>query len=177
MGKKIAQLIFFILLIAAASIVQFSWLNVLPSFFGAINLVLIILILTLFFYDFRSALGAALIGGFWLDLFSFNFFGYYLITLFITAILAAWILNSWLTNRSVYSFGLLLLLATIIYNIISGLLSYFSIYEFSEVFWLSGHFWLYLLYQCAWSELAALLTFNLAAAATKRFQPFFLEKT
>jgi cell shape-determining protein MreD len=176
MGKKIGQLILLIFLISAAALIQSSFLNVLPSFLGAINLMLIILVFTLFFYDFRSALGVALFGGFWLDLFSFHFFGFYLFSLFFTLAVVAWILRSWLTNRSLYSFGLLIFLATIIYNLIAGLLTYFFAYGSTGFFAWTRHFWLYLFYQSAWCELAALLLFNFAGAATRRLKPFFLEK-
>jgi cell shape-determining protein MreD len=176
MWKKIGQLIFFIVLISAAAVVQSSFLNVLPSFLGAINLMLILVIFTLFFYDFRSAIVTILVGGFWLDIFSFHFFGFYLLALFFTLLLAAWILNGWLTNRSLYSFGLLIVLATIIYNLIIAVLAYFLVADSGGFFLRSGHFWLYLAYQCLWSGLAALLLFNLAGAATRRLQPFFLEK-
>lgn len=175
MLKKIWQLIFYSFLVSAAAIIQFTLIFALPSFFSAMNLVLIVLVFTLFFYDFRSALGATLIAGFWLDLFSFNFFGFYILILFLTILLANWALSSWLTNRSLYSFLALILIATISYNLISGIFSYFGIFNSSLLFLFSG-FWLTLAYQCAWSLLAALLMFNLAGAATKRLKPFFLEK-
>lgn len=174
MLKKIVQLIFFIFLIAAAAVIQSALIFSLPPFLAAFNLMLIILVFTLFFYDLRAALGLALVGGFWLDLFSFNFFGFYLIALFFTAWLADWILRSWLTNRSLYSFGLLILLATIAYNFLAGILAYFG--NSSPFFLSQSGFWLTLFYQSIWSELAALFMFSLAGALTRRLKPFFLEK-
>jgi cell shape-determining protein MreD len=176
MLKKIIQLAIFFFLILAAALIQASVINVLPSFFGAIDLLLIIVVFTLFFYDFRSAVVTAGLGGFCLDLWTFNFFGFHLLALFLTLLFAAWILNSWLTNRSLYSFLSLIVLSTLVYNVVIGLLSYLSADGFSATFGRSAHFWLYLLYQCLWSGLAGLLLFNLAAAATKRLKPFFLEK-
>ena len=176
MIRKIAQIIFLVFLIFSAAIIQYSFIFALPTFFASFNLMLIILVFTLFFYDFRSALGVALIGGFWLDLFSFNFFGFYLLTLFLSALLADVILRSWLTNRSLYSFGLLILLTTLAYNFLAGLLSYSMAASSSSFFLAHQSFWLALVYQIAWSELAALLMFSLAGAATRRLKPFFLEK-
>lgn len=176
MWKKIVPIIVFILFGLAAALIQFSFIFTLPSFFSSLNLVVIILIFTLFFWDFRSAIWAAAIIGFWLDLFSFNFFGLYLWTLFLTAVLSHWILNAWLTNRSLYSFLLLILIATAAYNLLVGGFFYFSAYDARTFFLGSANFWLDVGYQAAWSILAALLMFNLAGLATKRLQPFFLEK-
>ncbi|MFA5155621.1 MAG: hypothetical protein WC453_04275 [Patescibacteria group bacterium] len=175
MFKKISQLVLFAGIIATAAIVQFSFIFALPPFFAAANLLLIILIFTLFFYDFRSALGVAFIGGLVLDLFSFYFFGFYLVALLLTAWSAEGILRGWLTNRSLYSFGLLIFLATLFYNLLVGLLAYLFT-DTTAFFLASGGFWRALAYQLVWAELAALLLFNLAAAATRRLTPFFLEK-
>lgn len=176
MFKKIWQLVFFVLSLSFIAIIQLTLINTWPSFFGQINLVLIVLIFTLFFFDFRAAVWAAIISGFWLDLFSFNFFGLYLIALFLIVALTKRILFSWLTNRSLYSFLLLILIATVGYNIITGVLLYFSAYEHNLLFLVQGDFWLALAYQSAWSLMAALLMFNLAGTVTRQLKPFFLEK-
>ena len=175
MTKKIWQLSVFVLLIVASATLQFSFISALPSWFSQINLVLIAVIFTLFFFDFRAALGAALIGGFWLDLFSFNFFGFHLFLLFLTVLLARWIARGWLTNRSLYSLMFLILAATIGYNLIIGSMTYFFRYDSVRFFLWQREFWLTVVAQSAWSELAALLMFNIAGTLTRRFQPFFLE--
>lgn len=176
MLKKIFQIIIFSLIISAAAVVQFSFIFALPPFFASFNLMLVMLIFTLFFYDFRSALFVALLGGFWLDIFSFHFFGFYILTLFLTAWLAEIVLRGWLTNRSLYSFGLLILCATLIYNLLAGCLAYIFSSGRLVFFLLAGSFWQSLAYQILWSGAAALLLFNLAGAATRRLKPFFLEK-
>lgn len=176
MFKKIWQLVFFVLSLSFIAIIQLTLINAWPSFLGQINLVLIVLIFTLFFFDFRAAVWAAIINGFWLDLFSFNFFGLYLIALFLIIALARWISTRWLTNRSLYSFLLLIITATVAYNLITGVLLYFSAYDHSLLFLVQGDFWLALAYQSAWSLMAALLMFNLAGTVTRQLKPFFLEK-
>lgn len=155
---------------------QFSLINAWPSFFSQINLVLIVLIFTLFFFSQRTTLLAILISGFWLDLSSFNFFGLYLITLFLIALLARKILTGWLTNRSLYSFLLLILISTVVYNIISGFLLYLSATQPESFFLIQSDFWLTVAQQSAWSLIAALLAFSLTATATRHLKPFFLEK-
>ena len=174
--QKAGQLIFFIILVSAAALIQGSLIYAWPDFFNQLNLVLISLIFALFFYGFHSALLASVVAGFWLDLLFFNFFGFYVLVLGLSAFLAYLILNSWLTNRSLYSFGLLILIATVVYNFLSGGLAYF--FESSPTVFFLGRplFWQQLLYQIAWSELAAFLMFSLVAAATRRLKPFFLEK-
>lgn len=176
MLQKIFQTIFFILIISLAALGQFSFILALPSFFASFNLLLIILVFTLFFYDFRSALFFALVGGLALDCLSFHFFGFYILILFSTAWLSEIVLRGWLTNRSLYSFGLLILLATLIYNIIASCLLYFFSETATSFFLWNSSFWHSLAYQSIWSLLAALLLFSLASAATRRFKPFFLEK-
>lgn len=176
MFKKLGQIIFFTFLLSLAAVIQFSAIYALPSFFRDLNLLLIILVFTLFFYDFRSAVGVAIITGFWLDVLSFNFFGFYLISFFLTLIFTEWILKSWLTNRSLYSFWLLILLATLANNIIVGFFSYFLIDSQTVFFMFRRSFWLLLAGQIVWSEIFALLMFSAASAVTRRFQPFFLEK-
>ncbi len=175
MFKKIGQIVFFILFISLVAIVQFSGIYALAPFFRDLNLLLIILIFTLFFYDFRSAIQVVIIGGFWLDILSFNFFGFNLISLFLTVVFTKWILDTWLTNRSLYSFALLILLATVFDNIVVGVFSYFSS-SLTSPFFLTGHFWLTLIHQIIWSEIFALLLFSGANAFTRRWRPFFLEK-
>jgi len=176
MWKKIKQIFFFILLFSGVAIVQFSFILALPSIFNQINLAVIALIFTLFFFSFRAALYAAIVLGFWLDLYSFNFFGLYLLLFWLIVILVNWILKVWLTNRSLYSFLLLILIATLASGLISGWLFYFSGASAGGFFLGSGVFWSKLFYQLIWSELAGLLVFSLAGVLTRRFQPFFLEK-
>jgi cell shape-determining protein MreD len=176
MLKKIGQIFFLVLLLSGVAIVQFSFIFPLPTIYSQINLAAIVLVFNLFFFDFRSALYASLILGFWLDLYSFNFFGFYLLLFFFTILLANWILKTWLTNRSLYSFLLLILLAALAYNLFSGFLSYFSGTSSGGFFLWRASFWSNLFYGALWSELAGLLMFSLAGALTRRFQPFFLEK-
>lgn len=176
MLKKIWQVAFLILLLSGVAIVQFSFIFSLPSAFSQINLAMIVLIFILFFFGFRPALSAALILGFWLDLFSFYFFGLYLSLFFLTVIFANWILETRLTNRSLYSFVLLLLLATAAYNLAAALLLYFSGATVGSFFLWNGVFWFNFLYQMLWSGSAGLLMFSLAGALTRRFKPFFLER-
>lgn len=175
MFKKVWPFIFLFLIISFSVWLQVSLIFAWPSFFNQINLVLIVLIFTLFFFDFSSSLQAVIISGFWLDIYSFNFFGFYLIFFFLTILLADWILTSWLTNRSLYSFLLLIILTTLSYNIIINLFWYFYNSNSSGFFLWQDSFWYAVSWQMVWGALAALLMFNLVGFVARRFQPFFLK--
>ena len=176
MFKKIWQSVLFILGLSLIAAFQLTAIANWPSFFSQINAVLIVLIFCLFFLGFRAALWGALIGGFWLDLFSFNFFGLYLIAFFLVILAARRISLGLLTNRSLYSFWFLILVSTIAYNFIVKFFGCLSTDASPFLFLAQKSFWLTLAYQSAWSSIFAVLLFNLSALLTKRFQPFFLEK-
>lgn len=171
-GLRISAFIFFASLIA---VIQASLISAWPSFFGQLNLVLIVLIFILFFFGSEAALWLVAIFGFWLGLIYFQFFAFFLIIFLITVLVSQVLLKNWLTNRSLYSFFALILIATVVFNFLAALFFYFFVAT-PGYFWLgSGDFWLALLYQSAWSLIAALLLYHLATALTKRLQPFFLE--
>jgi hypothetical protein len=175
MLKKIWQIFFFIIILSGVAIIQSSFVFNLPAAFSQINLIVIVLVFTLFFFGFRPALYAAVVLGFWLDLFSFYFFGLHILLFLATVIFANWVLSAWLTNRSLYSFLLLIFIATAVYDFALALLFFLSGASLGTFFLWQGSFWLGLFYQVIWSGLAGLLMFNLASALTRRFQPFFLE--
>lgn len=176
MFKKVGQIIIFFFLSSLVAICQFSLINVLPGIWGQINLVLVVAVFTLFFFDWRSALLYGAISGFWLDLLSFEFFGLYLASIFLTIIFANIILKNLLTNRSFYSFFSLIALATIIYNILIAALFYLSFPDNGSSLFAYQSFYLSGFYQIIWSLFLALALFNLATMLTNRFKPFFLVK-
>ena len=176
MLKKIGQAAFFFLLASAVAIFQSAFIFPLPSWGAQFNLVLVIMIFSLFFFGFTWTLVFALSAGFWFDLIGFNFFGLHILVLFLTLVFADRLLAAWLTNRSLYSFILLILLATGVYNLLFIALSYPLAVFFEERFYTMASFWSGLAYQSAWSLVVALLLFNLVGLVTRRLQPFFLEK-
>jgi hypothetical protein len=177
MEKKIGKFIFFILLVSAAALFQFSFIPVLPRVAAAFNLVLVLAVGILFFWDWRWALATALLAGGWLDMLAFNFFGFHIFALSLAVLAANWILRAWLTNRSLYAWLLLMIITTAVYNLIAGLLLYLFVYDGRAFFLVTADFWRRLVYQSADSAATALLLGALAAAATRRLRPFFLEKT
>jgi len=176
MIKRIWQIFVLFLSISFLALLQFSFISALPDPYRQLNLILIILTFILFFLDFYTALLSALIAGFWLDVLSFHFFGFYLIIFFSTLFLAQWVLKNWLTNRSFYTLIALMVGLTVFYNLLAAtILSVFSS-SLNAFFLWQSHFWITLAYQSLWSFLAALILFNLATLVSKRIKPFFLEK-
>lgn len=170
------QLIISTLLISAVSVLlQFSLISAWPFAFNQINLILIILVFSLFFFGHMSALLLALFFGFWFDLLSFNVFGIYLLSLFITVFVSHRVLKNWLTNRSLYSFLVITIIANAIYVFSLYLLIYLSRISRGAFFLGEKSFWSSFTWQIIWSVVAALLLFNLIAAVTKKLKPFFLE--
>ncbi len=176
MIKRIWQIFILFFSLSFLAWLQFSFVSALPDPYRQLNLVLIILTFILFFLDFYTALLSALMAGFWLDVLSFHFFGFYLIIFLSTLFLAQWVLKNWLTNRSFYTLLALMVGLTIFYNFLAAaILSLFSS-GLDTFFLFQSHFWITLAYQSLWSFLAALILFNLATLASKRIKPFFLEK-
>lgn len=176
MLRKIGKIIFLAVIVSALAIWQLSFIYSLPSVFSQINLVVIALVFTLFFFGIRSALAVAVISGLWFDIYSFSFFGAYISIFILIVIFSEWILRSRLTNRSLYSFLLLMLAATVAYSFAYTILIYAAGLYPGRFFLWRGSFWSDLFYQALSGEIISLLLFNLAAVLTRRFQPFFLEK-
>jgi hypothetical protein len=176
MFKKVGQVLIFVAVCLVAANLQFAFISPLPAAFNQINLGLMLLMFILFFFGARAALLFIFLFGFLMDTFSFQFFGFYTICLAVAAVASYLILENWLTNKSLYSFWALFLVATLAYNLSAVILT-FIVANFQGVpgfFTLS--FWRNVFYQSAWNILAAALFFNIAVILAKRFQPFFLEK-
>lgn len=169
------QIIALILFATLVAWLQFFLIGAWPSFFGQLNLVLLVLIFTLFFSNLSTALWLALILGFWLDSLSFYFFGLFMICLCLTVAGTQFALKNWLTNRSLYSFAALLMGATFLYNFLAGFLIY-AARPAASFFLAQAGFWLHLVYQLAWGLLVALFLFHLAVGITRQLKPFLLEK-
>lgn len=174
MLQKAWRIIIPILIMISLALFQNSFIGALASPFRQFNLLLVSLMFILFFLDLRFALLSAFSAGLFLDLVSFNFFGFYLAIFFLTILSAQWILKNWLTNRSFYTLFALMVLATIFYNFLAALALYLA-GTGGSLFLFRGSFWLTLGYQILWSAVFALVMFNLAAALSKRIKPFFLE--
>ncbi len=176
MFKNFLHLFAFVICISLLAIWQISAVFVWPGFLSEFNLIPIVIVSLLFFYNVKEALLASLIFGFFLDLFSFSFFGLESLTLIISLFLIYRISISWLTNRSIYSFLIINLLFILFYSLVSSLLLYFSYFEISSFFLWQKYFWYSLSFRLLWSLIISLTCFTPLATATKSLRPVFLDK-
>jgi len=176
MIKKFLRPIIFIIIISLLAIWHISAIYIWPGFLSEFNLVPIIIVSSLFFYNVKSALLASLIFGLWFDLFSFSFFGLESLSLIISIFLIYEISRSWLTNRSIYSFLIINILFVLFYSFTSALLFYFSHFDASGFFLWQKYFWLLLTYRLLWSLILSLIFFSPLTKMTKNLGPGFLDK-
>ena len=174
MIKETLLNIFYILLLVLLSILQVSVFSVWEGFFSSLNIIVLVLVFVLFFYNLKSALIAAFIFSICLEFFSFNFFGIYFFSIFTSLYLIDKISVSWLTNRSLYSFIFLNILAIFSYQILSAILLYFSDFSSNSFLIFTSSFWLNTTYQIVWAIIISLFSFNLMIAFNDKYKPDFL---
>ncbi len=176
MLKKILSFSIFILALSVVALFQISSPLIWGGFLSEINFIPLIVVALFFFYNVKTALFAALIFGFWLDLFSFSFFGLELISLMLSLFLIDRISFSFLTNRSLYAFLINNLLYFGFYSFLTALFFYFSHFESSGFFLFQGGFWLSLIFRLTWALIISLISFSFFSSLTKNLRPVFLEK-
>lgn len=176
MLKKIINFSIFILTLSIIALFQISSPLIWGGFLSEINFIPLIIVALFFFYNIKTALLAALIFGFWLDLFSFSFFGLESISLMLSLFLIDRISFSFLTNRSLYSFLMNNLLYFGFYAFLSALFSYFSHFESSGFFLFQSGFWLALIFGLSWALIISLISFSFFSALTQNLRPVFLDK-
>ena len=175
--KKYFKAILYTLVLFLVVILQISLVGSLPYSFSHINLILLALILFLFFLDFKTVIYLALGLGFLADVFSFQFFGFYTITLFLVVFLSDFLLANWFTNRSAYSFLALTFFATIFYNLILYGFFYLSNFLSDQGFFLwRANFWIGLGLELVWNLGIIFLFFWIMNLTTTRLKPVFLDK-
>ncbi len=86
-----------------------------------LNLSLVVLIFLLVVFGLEQAWFCWLTSGFLADLFSFKLFGFYTFLFCAILLLVYWLLSNVLTNRSLYSFLLIVATVTVIYDVASWL--------------------------------------------------------
>ena len=175
MVKKVSQIIVLLVCSLFLASFQLSFLDSLSGSFSQINLVFLFLIFTLFLTNLKTTLYFLLAVGFFLDLFSFHFFGFYLLSLGASLILADFILNTLLTDKSLYSFWAITISSTIAYNLIGVLLTFIASGFGRVVGALASGFWQNLFYQLLWNVLGVSLFFYFSVFILKKFKPFLLE--
>lgn len=171
--KIIVNLIFIIGLVA----LQLSFISGLPGPFSNLNLVLVVLVFILGFASFNSAVWWSVGAGFMLEFFSFLPFGAHLFSLGLTIIIANFLLNYFFTNRSLYSFLILIVLATLAYELIINLISLIFTEANQHFFGSSINFWALTLEQILLNLLLTVIIYYLVHFIGKNLRPVFLIKS
>lgn len=178
MSKRIVAIFLSIFFAIALVVLQFSLISSLPYPWHSINLLSIALVLVFLISTKEQAWFVAITLGYFSDLFSFQPFGAAIVSLFLTAIIIHLILDNWLTNRSLYSFLLIAVIAVISETFIHHTFIYIFDWsgQASSFFLFTSSFWESL----AWSILAGLLiitlSFHFLVILSRKLQPFFLSK-
>lgn len=110
--------------ISLLAIFQGAFVSALPDFFNEINVLILILVFVLSFWNLRICLYWAIGFALMMDLYSFLIFGTYLIIFPIVIILANFLFVNFFTNRSLYSLLALSLFSSIIFKLLLFILSY-----------------------------------------------------
>lgn len=177
MPSRLITILLLSLLAALLAIVQFSFIQSLPSFWAAINLPLLIITAALFFFGRDTAIIFAFILGLSIDILSFLPFGFYLIIFQLTVFCLHLLLKNLLTNRSFYSFSALMLASVSVVNALSIIADWLFLSWRREVYiFLPAHtyFWQDFAGQLLWALIFSVLLFNLMNGLSQRFKPFFL---
>jgi len=164
------------LVILALVVVQISFLNQLSSDIVSLNLILLFLVFIVFRLEIIPLLWWSLVVGFILDLFSAFPFGTTMIVTIITSLSLHFLFQNFLTNRSLYSFVLLTIIGTLIYNILFflGSLIFHSL-NLQNYYLLSGsQFWAGLFWQIILNSIIAFPFFLVIRFLSNRFQRRFL---
>ncbi len=174
---KFFNWLFIALAAIAIFVLQRGLIDAWPYAYNHINLVLISLIAFLFLLELKKTLIFGLFLGILLDVFSFNFFGVSIVTIFLTLLFSGFMLDNWLTHRSAYSFLALSFFATIFYNIVFYFLIYVTRFLDNNSFFLwSGNFWFGLFWELLWNSIIIFAFFVVTNLTSNRLKLVFLEK-
>jgi len=153
-GKIIFTILFTVFLVAT----QLSFISGLPAGFSNVNLILVSLIFISVIGGSKFSVWWAIGAGLFMDILSFLSFGTYLLSLVAIALLIDFSLKKWFTNRSLYTFLALTILATVSYSILIKLSSYL-------MHFLSGSGFILILNEKFWTNELSQLVLNLLSVA------------
>ncbi len=172
------KIFFNIILILLVAIFQISFVNNLPLYFNQINIFLLILIFILSLTNFEYIAWWSIGIGLILDIFSFYFFGVYLVSYFLTILLINYLYKNYFTDRSLYSFSILIVISIIFYEFIIKTFYYLLfLINSKEVFFLvSEIFWFNLFSELIINLLAMSILFYIFSLLSEKLKPVFLIK-
>lgn len=169
------QKILFLLAVIILMVIQISLINPLSSGLVPLNLVLLLLALFVFQLELIPLLWWSLILGALVDLSSTFPFGTAMVIMIMTSLSLHFLFKNFFTNRSLYTFVLLTMIGTLIYNLLFylGALLFYSL-NLLNYFPFPRNFWSGLLWQTILNIFIAFILFLIAHFIGKRFQKQFL---
>ncbi len=176
--KAYAQLIGYFLAALLLVLAQLGFVSGLPDGVRGMDLVMIFLLIVLVITDLKTVFILTIMCGYFMDAFSFQPFGIYLISYSLTILAAYFLLVSFFTNRSQYSFLALVGLSTIFYGLflrLSDAVFSLSLGELSH-YAMSIESGFALATRLALNLFVALLSFQAVNFATHRLKPVFIFK-
>lgn len=175
---KYLRILFSIILMVALVSFQRSFVDPLPSWFGQFNSFIPVLIFTLVLAGAGSAVWWALGLGAVMDIYSFLPFGLFIVTALLTVLFANFLYRSFFTNRSLYSFGALVLFSTFFYETMLRAMNYFMLIfnENVQLFILQKSFWSALGQEIIINLGATFIIFYIFNFVSNRFRPVFIKK-
>jgi rod shape-determining protein MreD len=116
--------------------------------------------------------------GFMLDVFSFNYFGVYLLSYFFTIIFINYLYKNYLTDRSLYSFSILIVVFLVFYELVSKIFFYilYSINNQDIFFLTSKIFWMNIFSSLVINLFAMSILFYVVSLLSEKLKPVFLIK-
>jgi len=163
------------LLILLITIFQISFVSSFPSWFSYINIVLVILVFILILFDLNVVIPWIIVSGLIMDIFTFGFFGFYILSLSSTILIVNLLLKNFFTNRSMYSFLALIFFATVINFVITMLFSeIISLFSEKEIIVLNLGFFRFMYKQIIMNILGMAFLYYLTNFLSNSLRPVFL---
>lgn len=168
------QVLFWLVII----IIQLGFISSLKAPFYNIPLLLICVSLFVIFKKKSNFLYWLIFIGFLLDIYSFDTFGFFTISLFASAGILKFIQINFLTTKSFYSIlsltSLYLFFFNIIFRFLSMFVSFFSVR--TDWFLFSAFFWRDLFFQLLFNFLITMIFFYFTKLTSKRLSSDFLKR-
>ncbi len=168
------KIIINLLLLIIISIIQLSFINGLPSYFTGINIVIIAMVFIVGLNRFDIWFWWAFGFGLFFDFYAFLPFGFHLFVFPLINIVISFFLVNYLTDRSFYSFVILLFLFLFFYKISLFFLYYF-LYFFNFEIIFSFSFYDFLI-SCFVNFILIAIIYSFLNITTNILKPVFLVK-
>lgn len=172
----IGKIILNIFLLLAIAALQKGFVVSLPYFLSGANLIIISIVFILGVYGFWTAFYWTIGAGAILDIYSFVFFGNYLLSFLLVLFLANFLFDYLFTNKSLYSFLMIVFVGSIFFEI------FFTFFYYLEIFFKKGTFDIILdanffslkLYGALSNLIFSVIVFNALNFLSNKLKPVFL---